>query len=950
VNRRLERRERISSAFDALRAAIAAALGSAAALRDRAVREHAHTMVEMWLRATGLAEARRDPAFARVLANPALAGPIARVARDQEAVFGEWVATESEELELLVGDAAPGAAGAPHERWLGVPGTADGRPATVPELWRIGTATVDAAPAHPPFPVAVPLLDESHLQVTSTPHTRDAAESLVESLLMRVVSHFRPGMVALHVWDVGQLTGSLPGLYPLTRAGLLTVHDPGRLGDLLEELSTQVRRVHTRVLVGGQPSLRTQALAAPEAPRAEPWQVAVLVGNRTALRDEEHRALQRIARNGLACGIQLVMVDLPVTVSAPVETVTLIESPPLSDGPVTARCTMTGPHATVTLDDPLPRDEVSRACHAIAEELEQWRARVSTFDDLWPPEGILGARSHAGVQAPIGFRDGIAVNLSLCDASPHALIGGPSGSGKTNLLFAMIGSLAIRYEPSELEFYLLDFKEGVSFAQFAPGRQNRSWLPHARLVGVNINTDREFGLALLRFLADEMRRRAEAAKRHEVTKLEELRAVVGDDEGEWPRIVAVIDEFQYLFTERDAVTREATALLEDVVRRGRSQGIHLVLSSQDVSGIEAFWGRPAIFEQFVVRVALPRARRVMANLNDEALSLPRWHAVLNHESGMAHGNEVIRVPDATSRGTLDRVQQRVWEMRESERRPTLFDASRTPRLRDLCARARLHPSSASAGLPRLAVLGQLIDVDGSPCTVPLGAVPGRNVAVMATSVDDAGSILGAAGLSLARQHEPGAARFTVCALAPESQDAADLVVKRLRTARHEVDIVALEGFGALVTELAADVSGRLAGGLGSARREPHYLLLYGVDAAAAVLEQKDPDTFRARIEGFRQVLRGGPETGLHVLGWWRSVQRLRSALTMGAGVDDIGCWVAVDVQGAELGPLSPTAVSWSPRPARALVFDRFTQQRPEVMILPDVGEDAIHDDGEAGDR
>jgi hypothetical protein len=30
-------------------------------------------------------------------------------------------------------------------------------------------------------------------------------------------------------------------------------------------------------------------------------------------------------------------------------------------------------------------------------------------------------------------------------------------------------------------------------------------------------------------------------------------------------------------------------------------------------------------------------------------------------------------------------------------------------------------------------------------------------------------------------------------------------------------------------------------------------------------------------------------------------------------------------------------VSWSPRPARGLVFDRYTQQRPEVMIVPDIG-------------
>ena len=56
----------------------------------------------------------------------------------------------------------------------------------------------------------------------------------------------------------------------------------------------------------------------------------------------------------------------------------------------------------------------------------------------------------------------------LGDDPPHALIGGPSGSGKTNLLYAWLGGLCARYSPDELALYLLDFKEGVSFARFAP--------------------------------------------------------------------------------------------------------------------------------------------------------------------------------------------------------------------------------------------------------------------------------------------------------------------------------------------------------------------------------------------------------------------------------------------------------------------------------------------------
>jgi DNA segregation ATPase FtsK/SpoIIIE, S-DNA-T family len=930
VSRRQDRRERIAGAFDDFRQAVGAALGAAAAHRDAAVLRHASTLVEMWLRADGLDAARRTPWLVKAMASPRLAEPMQRVLADQRAVFGDWVATEPERLTQLVTDGAPGAAGEPADRWLGQPGKVDGA-GPVPELWRIGTAVVVGAPPHPPFPVAVPLLDEAHLEIRSTPRTRTAAESLVEALLLRVVSYFRPGLVALHVWDVGQLTGAVPGLYPLTRTGLLTVHDPGRLEELLEELSDHIRRVHTRVLVDGHPSLR--ALAATTGGRSEPWQIAVLVGNNAELRDEDRRALQRVARNGLACGIQLVLVDVPVTISAPMETVVLREPADMAE-PVTGTATMTGPYATVTLDEPLPREQVTAACHAISDDLERLRSRVGSFGDLLPTDFWWSANSTAGVRAPVGFRDGLPVELALGDSSPHALIGGPSGSGKTNFLLAMLGSMAARYSPDELELYLLDFKEGVSFAQFTPGRRDPSWLPHARLVGVNINTDREFGLALLRFLADEMRRRAEAAKAHEVTKLEELRAA--DPDGRWPRVVAVIDEFQFLFAERDAVTREAVTLLEDVARRGRSQGIHLVLSSQDVSGIEAFWGRPAIFEQFVLRVALPRSRRVLADLNDVALSLPRWHAVLNHESGIKHGNEMVRIPDATAKGTLDALQNELWQRRPDElAEPRLFDASRTPGLADLLAASGVAVGSRAAPV---ALLGQMIDVAGSAASVPMSATPGRNLAVISSSVADASSVLGAAALSLARQHTPDgshAARFTLAVLVPEAAGPAGELAERLRAGGHRVDTLGLDGIGALVAELAVDVAGRLTGG--QARAEPHYLLLYGVDGASGVLEQKDPNTFKSGLDGLRQVLKGGPETGLHLLGWWRSVQRLRAVLSMGAGVDDIGCWVAFDVQGSELGALAPGMVSWSPRPARGLVFDRYTMPRPEVMIVPDIG-------------
>ncbi|NUT48051.1 MAG: cell division protein FtsK [Saccharothrix sp.] len=920
MSRRDERRRRIEDSFEEFRRAVAAALGNASREHRLLADERARDIFEVMLRGDGIDHALADPLLAGALANPRFEQQVAQALIDRVEAFREWSERGPDQLTALV-DAAGGTASSPPDAWLGTPGTSDGADG-VPELWRIGTGVVRAAPEPRRFPVAVPLLDHSHLHVASTHESRPAAEALVEGLLLRVLSHFQPGLVHVHVWDVGQLTGALPGLYPLTRAGLLTVHDPARLHELLDELSDHIRRVHTGVLTEGHQSVRAVG-----GRRTEPWRVAVLFGNRQPLREEHQQQLQRVARNGLAAGIQLLIVDIPVTVNSPIETVTIAADQ-------TATCTMSGKHVTVTLDPPLPRGLVPRACAAIADQREERRNRLSTFADLLPEE-FWRESSAAGVLAPVGFLEGEPVHVGLGDTSPHALIGGPSGSGKTNLLYALLGSLAARYAPHELELYLLDFKEGVSFAQFAPGRKDPTWLPHARLVGVNVNTDREFGVALLAFLADEMRRRADAAKRHEVTKLEQLREE--DPQGHWPRIVAVIDEFQYLFGERDQVTAQATQLLEDVARRGRSQGIHLVLCSQDVSGIEGFWGKSAIFEQFTVRVALPKARRVLAEpQNDAAVELPRWHAVVNHESGVRPGNEVARIPDATAKGTFDALQARLHRQRPADlAEPILFDGSKVPALQALPDFQALR--AVDGGSPTV-LLGQVIDVAGSAAKVRFARTPGRNIAVLGSLAEDAAGVLGGAALSLARQHEPGDAQFTLACLAEDAWPHAQRLAKQLREAGHGVDLLGLDGIRKLVEGTAGRITASMTGETG-APLQPHYLVVYAVDAAHTLLEAKDPTTRVSGLDGLRTVLKHGPENRTHVLGWWRGAQRLKNSLPPGV-YDDIGAWIAFDIQGKELLSFGPEQVmTWSPRPRRGLFFDRFEHSRPQVVIPFDTGEE-----------
>ena len=333
----------------------------------------------MWLRSEGLDAARADPALRPGSAQP----PPRRRRRPGRGRPGRGVRAVAAARPGDAGrdrrEAAPGAAGADPDAWLGEVGKVEGA-GPVPELWRIGSARIGrrprrGLPGRRPAARRVAPAGRLHPRQPGTGRSagRGPAHAGPQLLPARPGPGPRLGRQPVHRRPAR--------LYPLTRTGLLAVHDPGRLPQLLDELSDRIRRVHTRVLVDGHPSLR--ALAATTGARTEPWLVAVLVGNRSACAEEEHRQLQRVARGGLACGVQLVLLDVPMTVNAPVETVRIAD-----DG--TATTSMTGPYATVTLDPALPREDLTRACHAIADEHERWRGRIGAFADLLPGARPLG--------------------------------------------------------------------------------------------------------------------------------------------------------------------------------------------------------------------------------------------------------------------------------------------------------------------------------------------------------------------------------------------------------------------------------------------------------------------------------------------------------------------------------------------------------------------------------
>lgn len=511
----------------------------------------------------------------------------------------------------LLGAAGPAPVGSPElvarlarlggELAAAVPGTA--RVATHPVPVRLGEATtVDGV-----FPVLVPVGAGAHLAVDVDARDPRVGE-LLRAVVVRLLTAAPAGAVRVVGIDQAAFGAAFLPLRPLHDAGVLgaaatTEAETAALLDAAER--------HARTAQRADPEDRELlvVVAASTLPARELARLAALTHAGPAA------AVCVLLAGYAAAGPGVSVPPLGATTQLRVtERYTLVGDPPGRPFSVDG----SGLAAPVVLDGDPSHAVVTALARRLAEAADD--SSAVTFADLLPPRRWAES-AGAGLRTVLGRAGRKPVTVAFDDATPHWLVGGRTGAGKTVLLLDVLYGLAARYSPAELRLMLLDFKEGVSFTEFVPTPRDESWLPHARAVG--IESDREYGVAVLRELRAELTRRAELLKRHGVSRLADL-----PPNARPPRIVTVVDEFHVLFAGNDALARQAVDLIEELARKGRSYGLHLVLASQSTTGIEALYGRAeAIFGQFPLRIALPGGDAVLDPRNDAARgsrSAPPW--------------------------------------------------------------------------------------------------------------------------------------------------------------------------------------------------------------------------------------------------------------------------------------------------------------------------------------
>lgn len=545
--------------------------------------------------------------------------------------------------------------------------------------------------------------------------------------------------------------------------------------------------------------------------------------------------------------------------------------------------------------------------NALNEKAKQSVAIAIPFDSIENTHEMWRASSAEGITFSLGKAGMETVTLRMGDENTqinNALITGAPGKGKSNLLEVIIHSLCCRYSPNELELYLLDFKDGLTFKPYGD-MKNHSWIPHAAVLG--IESERDFGVAVLEHIEEERLRRARAMKKVDAHTVAEYRTA--KPASYMPRIVIVIDEYQKLVEFTDDTGIRAAELIENTVRQGRACGIHLILASQTVERKGALAAKSdAIYASIPIRIALQNniqeSYATFVQGNDAAARLRvRGEAVMNINYGALDSNMHFTVAYADPKQMQLLRKQWCTEPIGRTRTPKVFGTNDFFSLPDALEMFALWRGAIEkSGVAPKLLCGQALTVDRAIVGIPFGKESGRNVAIFGNGdgeetdtlpLNYAVGILQGMALSLAIQHPEGDAVFTLIDGMLDS-------TKKRNGFFSWMSLMERLGFPMTIVpaQKAPEFFSETVNGIKrtDCPRDSHYIIGMGMDRCTNMADEytsseegssKD-DAFggfglnmsmfnkTTGSEQLGKLLEIGPPNGVHFIGWWNNYNTFES--------------------------------------------------------------------------
>ena len=737
----------------------------------------------------------------------------------------------------------------------------------------------------------------------------DRADSVqfAQFAIANALAHTAPGQLEVLVFD-DALRGIAAPFQEVNSGGekiLRYINDLQELNETIKYLHEHVRSV-LNVIQGRTESLldfRQQL-----SPKVEGFKLVVLSTIYHLLSDEIRDKLTVLLKAGPAAGVTFLIHSMKLNVNKEILNLTQ-----LCD--VDERTVYGNDGAMRGQFDPQSADDLISVSRDVASAVANAQVEPVAFSEVQPLDALWSQSSRDGISFAVGTYGMSTIEVTLGDElnqRHNALITGAVGQGKSNLISVVVHSLCQRYSPSEVEFYMLDFKEGVTLQAFAPDPHTGSFLPHARVLG--LDADREYGVNVLRHLFAIYRQRMATFKAAGVQNIRQYR--LADPEAVMPRIVVVIDEFQMLFADQDTVATTASDLIIKGGRLFRACGIHFILASQTIGSGGMLGGTTgqALFAQIPVRLALKNSlaesHATLGIKNDAASHIRSREAIVNLDYGELSSNRKTTIAYADD-AILAELRAGWWQQaRGTVTPPEVFEGEYRLNLRDDERFLTNLPSGH-------AMLGRRITVGVAPLAADFSTDVGRNLALFGTGPGH--TILLNAALSLL--HSTPSAEIIVLDLIGDwpspARDAMRTDFEQELTKLGSIyRLVGKHQADALIDELIE----RAAFTTDDASAPPVYIIGLG-------LERWRSDTTKIKT-----LFANGPLAGIHLLGWWNKYSSFKAMVGLGGDNNfDIRIAMHLDHSSARETFKQPI-LRWTPQDNRALVWDSATMSNPQLVI------------------
>lgn len=522
--------------------------------------------------------------------------------------------------------------------------------------------------------------------------------------------------------------------------------------------------------------------------------------------------------------------------------------------------------------DLLPNNDIINYIIKNVGEIVKTKSKVEISYEKVVKEEIVNfwdKKSNKNIVIPIGITSGKKIqNLILGEGvNHHLLIVGQTGSGKSNLTHIIVTTGALLYHPDELEFYLIDFKQGVEFKPYA-----KYQLPHCKVVA--IASEREFGLSVLKGLDDEISRRGEEFRKVGVDNIYEYREKTKKS---LPRILLIIDEFQKFFSEEDHIAVEARSILDRLAREGRSFGVNIILSTQSLSGPASNIARSTL-SQFETRIVLKcsdtDSRLALSDDNSQARLLSRvGEAIYNNKGGLKEGNTIFQI--AYLREDIrDKYLKDIIDMKNRykiNKSPIVFEGSEPSQL-ETCIEFNnlINKQKFLTSINNLyALIGEPISLD-STLSLNFTSQGGNNLLLIIKEEKEAVGIIFSSILSLSLQIKPENCIYHIVDMTSVEESWCDIPEDLQKILPHKIEIYGKRDINNLFFNLKNLIDSRITGN--QITFPKIFLIILGAHRIQAIRSEDIGYSFnQSKAESLndvlKSILREGPEFGIHTIIW-----------------------------------------------------------------------------------